>query len=56
MAASPPRPARSRLVDVLLVVTAAFLAVVAAAYVYLPDFQRGLATVVTQAGPALGID
>lgn len=56
MAASAPRPARSRLVDFLLVVTAAFLAVVAAAYVYLPDFQRALANLVTNAGPALGLD
>jgi len=50
--AEPPRS--SRLVDVLLVFTVAFVAVVAAAYVYMPDFQRGFATVVSRAAPAFG--
>jgi hypothetical protein len=50
--AQPPRS--SRIVDVLLVLTVAFVAVVVSAYVYMPDFQRGLSTVVSRAAPALG--
>ncbi|MEC7948748.1 MAG: hypothetical protein VX265_14370 [Myxococcota bacterium] len=49
-----PPPRSARIVDVLLVFTVAFVAVVAAAYVYMPDFQRGLSTVVSQAAPLLG--
>lgn len=50
--AEPPRS--SRLVDVLLVLTVAFVAVIATAYVYMPDFRRGLATVVSRGAPLLG--
>lgn len=48
-------PASSRIVDVLLVLTVAFVAVVVAAYVYMPDFQRGLATLVSRAAPVFGL-
>jgi hypothetical protein len=50
--AEPPRS--SRIIDVLLVCTVAFVAVVVAAYVYMPDFQRGLATVVSRGAPVFG--
>ena len=50
------RPATSRLVDVLLVLTVVFIAVVASAYVYMPDFQKAFAGVVSRAGPAFGTD
>jgi len=46
------RNARSRrrgegVVDHLLVLTLAFLAIVVAAYVWMPDFRRAVATAVT---------
>ena len=44
---------KTRALYVALIVIA-FVAVVAAAYVYMPDFQRGFATVVGRAAPAFG--
>jgi hypothetical protein len=53
---STERPATSRLVDVMLVLTVVFVAVVAVAYVYMPDFQHAFAGVVSRAGPLFGTD
>ena len=43
-------------VDHLLVLTLAFLAVVVAAYVWMPDFRRAVATVITDSLESVGYE
>ena len=42
--------------DHLLVLTLAFLAIVVAAYVWMPDFRRAVATVVTDSLESVGYE
>ena len=44
------------MVDVLLVLSLAALAVVVAAYVYMPDFERALEALVRDGASALGFE
>ena len=44
------------IVDHLLVLTLAFLAIVVAAYVWMPDFRRAVATVVTDSLESVGYE
>jgi hypothetical protein len=44
------------IVDHLLVLTLAFLAIVVAAYVWMPDFRRAVATAVTESLEVVGYE
>ena len=53
---APRRGRVSKTLDWLLVASVAFVAVLAAAYVWMPQFKRGVGTVVDQGAKALGIE
>ena len=58
MAHTPVRRRRrgEGVVDHLLVLTLAFLALIVAAYIWMPDFRRAVATVVTGTLQAVGYE